>query len=116
MAPHCYRQLPIEDSDHLVGAPFEQDVDGLASWVAPADHDHTLAHVLGCARSAPPLDGGLPLAVLRLDGDMCESTIEALASLCPKLSAGGRLIVDDYGNQNTPGCRTGSMDSRETAH
>lgn len=37
------------------------------------------------------------LAVARLDGDMYESTIIALTSLYPKLSAGGYLIVDDYG-------------------
>jgi O-methyltransferase len=37
------------------------------------------------------------LAVLRLDGDMYESTMTALRWLYPKLSAGGYVIVDDYG-------------------
>jgi len=37
------------------------------------------------------------LAVLRLDGDLYESTWVALTHLYPKLSAGGYLIVDDYG-------------------
>jgi len=37
------------------------------------------------------------LAVLRLDGDMYESTIDALNHLYPKLSEGGYLIVDDFG-------------------
>ena len=37
------------------------------------------------------------LAVIRLDGDMYESTMDALVSLYPKLSVGGYLIVDDYG-------------------
>jgi O-methyltransferase len=36
------------------------------------------------------------LAVLRLDGDMYESTIIALRSLYPKLSIGGYIIIDDY--------------------
>ena len=36
------------------------------------------------------------LAVARLDGDLYESTMEALAALYPKLSVGGYLIVDDY--------------------
>ena len=36
------------------------------------------------------------LAVIRLDGDMYESTLQALTSLYPKLSVGGYLIVDDY--------------------
>jgi O-methyltransferase len=41
------------------------------------------------------------LAVLRLDGDLFESTKEALDSLYPKVSVGGYVIVDDYG---TTGC------------
>jgi len=37
------------------------------------------------------------LAVLRLDGDLYESTIDALSALYPRLSVGGYVIVDDYG-------------------
>jgi O-methyltransferase len=36
------------------------------------------------------------LAVLRLDGDMYESTIDGLLHLYPKLSPGGFVIIDDY--------------------
>ncbi|MBT8609368.1 macrocin O-methyltransferase [Polynucleobacter paneuropaeus] len=36
------------------------------------------------------------LAIIRLDGDMYESTIDALSALYPKLNKGGFLIVDDY--------------------
>jgi O-methyltransferase len=36
------------------------------------------------------------IAVLRLDGDMYESTIQALDSLYHKVSAGGAVIIDDY--------------------
>ena len=36
------------------------------------------------------------LAVLRLDGDMYEATMQALEGLYDKLSAGGFVIVDDY--------------------
>jgi hypothetical protein len=36
------------------------------------------------------------LAVLRLDGDMYESTIQALEALYHKLSCGGFVIIDDY--------------------
>ncbi len=36
------------------------------------------------------------LAVMRLDGDMYESTTVALDSLYPKLSTGGFVIIDDY--------------------
>jgi O-methyltransferase len=51
------------------------------------------------------------LAVLRLDGDMYESTIVALDALYPKLSAGGYLIVDDYGA--VEGCRRAVNDYRQ---
>jgi O-methyltransferase len=43
------------------------------------------------------------LALLRLDGDMYESTMDALRPLYPRLSVGGYLIVDDYGV--VPGCK-----------
>jgi O-methyltransferase len=36
------------------------------------------------------------IAVLRLDADMYESTIQALTSLYPKLAPGGYVIIDDY--------------------
>jgi O-methyltransferase len=41
------------------------------------------------------------LSLLRLDGDLYESTWQALEALYPKLSAGGFCIVDDYGTLPT---------------
>lgn len=52
------------------------------------------------------------VAVARLDGDMYESTMDALAALYPKLSPGGYLIVDDYGV--VPGCKQAVDDYRLT--
>jgi cephalosporin hydroxylase/glycosyltransferase involved in cell wall biosynthesis len=37
------------------------------------------------------------LAVLRLDGDLYESTMQALTALYPKVVPGGYIIIDDYG-------------------
>jgi O-methyltransferase len=37
------------------------------------------------------------IALLRLDADLYESTLDALTCLYPKLSVGGYCIVDDYG-------------------
>ena len=51
------------------------------------------------------------LAVLRLDGDMYGSTMEALEALYPKLSVGGYVIVDDYGA--IPQCKEAVTDFRE---
>jgi O-methyltransferase/8-demethyl-8-(2,3-dimethoxy-alpha-L-rhamnosyl)tetracenomycin-C 4'-O-methyltransferase len=44
----------------------------------------------------PSLEAG-PFALVRLDGDLYESTYVALEALYPRLSPGGFVIVDDYG-------------------
>ena len=36
------------------------------------------------------------IALLRLDGDLYASTVDALVALYPKLQRGGFCIVDDY--------------------
>jgi O-methyltransferase len=36
------------------------------------------------------------LSLMRLDGDMYQSTIDAISALYPKLSVGGYCLVDDY--------------------
>jgi O-methyltransferase len=51
------------------------------------------------------------LAVARLDGDMYESTMQAIEALYPKLQPGGYLIVDDYGA--VPACECAISDYRE---
>lgn len=50
------------------------------------------------------------LAILRLDGDMYESTMDALIPLYPKLSVGGYVIVDDWGA--VPACKKAVEDYR----
>ncbi len=39
-----------------------------------------------------------PIALLRLDGDFYDSTRVALETLYPSVSAGGLIVVDDYGH------------------
>src|SRR4030095_4998879 len=50
------------------------------------------------------------LAILRLDGDMYESTSDALNNLYFKLSIGGFCIIDDYFLE---GCKKAVDDFRE---
>lgn len=50
------------------------------------------------------------LSIVRLDGDLYESTWQAISSLYPKLSSGGYCIVDDY---HLKGCRQAIDDYRE---
>jgi O-methyltransferase len=48
--------------------------------------------------------------VLRLDGDVHESTIDALTHLAPLVSPGGFVIADDYGGIEA--CRQAVTDHR----
>jgi hypothetical protein len=45
------------------------------------------------------------IALLRLDGDYYQSTMDALSSLYDKVSPGGFVIVDDYGEDTWTYCR-----------
>jgi O-methyltransferase len=50
-------------------------------------------------------------ALIRLDGDLYESTYLALQHLHPKVSPGGFVIIDDYGI--APECQQAVHDYRE---
>jgi Macrocin-O-methyltransferase (TylF) len=54
------------------------------------------------------------LAILRLDGDYYESTMDGLANLYDKLSLGGYVIVDDYGEDTWTNCRQATDDFRRS--
>lgn len=49
------------------------------------------------------------LAVLRLDGDLYESTMDGLLALYDRVSVGGYIIIDDY---YIPACRKAVLDFR----
>ncbi|MFA7243034.1 MAG: TylF/MycF/NovP-related O-methyltransferase [Sulfuricellaceae bacterium] len=53
------------------------------------------------------------LALLRLDGDLYESTMDALTNLYHKVSPGGFVIIDDYGALNA--CKT-AVEEFRTRH
>ncbi|RMH70233.1 MAG: macrocin O-methyltransferase [Actinomyces sp.] len=53
------------------------------------------------------------VAVLRLDGDMYASTLDALDALYDRVSVGGFVVVDDYGAW--PSCRA-AVDDFRAAH
>ncbi len=80
-----YTQLSV--GEQQVRANFarygllDDRVEFLAGWFKD-----TLPHA--------PID---QLAVMRLDGDLYESTLVALETLYPKLAVGGYCIIDDYG-------------------
>lgn len=65
--------------------------------------DNQVCFVKGWFRDTLPTLKDKKWAVIRLDGDMYESTWDGLVNLYPDLSIGGYLIVDDYGA--VKGCR-----------
>jgi O-methyltransferase len=71
--------------------------------------DDSVVFLKGWFKDTLPAAPIKELAILRLDGDMYGSTIDALVNLYPKLSKGGFCIVDDY---TLEGCRRAINDFR----
>jgi O-methyltransferase len=73
--------------------------------------DDQVRFVKGWFRDTMPTLTGEQWSVIRLDGDLYESTITVLENLYPNLSAGGYVIVDDYNSLWY--CRKAVTDYRE---
>jgi O-methyltransferase len=73
--------------------------------------DDQVEFVKGWFSETLPKLAGHVWSVIRLDGDMYQSTWEALESLYPGLSIDGFVIIDDFGA--LPGCRQAVLDYRE---
>jgi len=58
--------------------------------------DEQVQFLKGWFRDTLPSAPFVQLSVVRLDGDMYESTMDGLVYLYPKLAEGGYMIVDDY--------------------
>jgi O-methyltransferase len=67
--------------------------------------------VKGWFRDTMPTNKVKKISILRLDGDMYESTIDVLNYLYPKLSIGGYCIIDDFGHH---GAKSAVIDYRKT--
>jgi O-methyltransferase len=72
--------------------------------------DERVRFLIGWFKDTLPAAPIERLAVARLDGDMYESTMDALRNLYPKLSVGGYLIIDDYAG--VAACRQAVEDYR----
>lgn len=73
-------------------------------WRIPPD---MLVYHEGLFRDTIPASGIGEIAVLRLDGDLYESTMDTLHGLYSRVSKGGWVIVDDF---SLPGCRKAVID------
>ena len=72
--------------------------------------DDQVVFVRGWFRDTLPGLADRTFAVIRLDGDLYESTMDALVNLYPRLSPGGWLIVDDF---HIPACVQAVTEYRE---
>ncbi|GAA3518676.1 TylF/MycF family methyltransferase [Aeromicrobium panaciterrae] len=63
--------------------------------------DDDVEFLVGWFKDTLPVAPLGDIAVMRLDGDMYESTIQAIEVLYPKLSPGGFCIIDDFGSHAT---------------
>jgi hypothetical protein len=74
--------------------------------------DEQVRFVKGWFKDTLPTAPTGPIAVMRLDGDYYESTMDALTSLYDRLSIGGYVIIDDYGEDTWTYCRRATDDFR----
>ncbi|MGI9602357.1 MAG: TylF/MycF/NovP-related O-methyltransferase [Acidimicrobiales bacterium] len=118
-----FEGLPIPDPDqypadatHVVEDDFrDQTAVSLDEVKANIDRyrllDDRVKFLPGWFRDTLPDAPIDQIAVLRLDGDLYESTMDALVHLEPRVAAGGFVIIDDY-NSWEP-CRQAVTDYRQ---
>jgi O-methyltransferase len=106
-AADSFEGLPPPDTTRFpadAGDRFHEQ-GGLAVGVEQVKHnferygllDDQVKFLVGWFKDTLPTAPIEQLAVIRLDGDLYESTWQAIEALYPKLSPGGFCIVDDYG-------------------
>ncbi len=107
--------------DSYEGLPEAKEIDGEAAieWQSSSEaqnfYDNCAASVEDAAQAMklsgaknfkinkgwfnetlPHFESKEPIAILRLDGDWYESTMDCLVNLYPKVADGGIIIIDDY--------------------
>lgn len=112
LPPPDPEQYPADAADphhtiKLLAVPLEEVQANFAKYGLLDDQ---VKFLKGWFRDTLPQASIRSLAVIRLDGDMYGSTMDALSALYPKLSKGGYVIVDDY---ELPGCRQAIDDYRK---
>lgn len=86
------------DTHHLHKASLAVSVETVrANFETYGLLDDSVVFVKGLFKDTLPNLPKTPLALVRLDGDMYESTLDALTALYPRISIGGYIIIDDYG-------------------
>jgi hypothetical protein len=78
--------------------------------------DDQVKFLKGWFRDSLPMAPLGTLSLIRLDGDFYESTRDALQSLYDRLSIGGYVIIDDYGQDSWTYCRKAVDEFRSERH
>ncbi len=112
-------KFPVEARTHQgavmtkVYNHFAADIDEVKSnFTAYGVLDDQVRFLKGWFKDTLPSAPIGPLAIMRLDGDYYESTMDALNNLYDKLSIGGYAIIDDYGEDSWTYCRKAVDDFR----
>ncbi|MEY2959368.1 MAG: hypothetical protein RLZZ01_1936 [Actinomycetota bacterium] len=113
-----FRGLPVPDVDRFpldagwadhVGATAVSSAEVAGNFRRFGLLDDRVRFVEGWFRDTLPNAEVERLAILRLDGDLYESTIVALTNLYDRVSPGGFVIIDDYAIES---CRAAVDDFR----
>ena len=73
--------------------------ESIARLLSSTGYEEEHIHLVeGAVENTIPENAPKEIALLRLDTDFYQSTLHELVHLYPRLSPGGVLIVDDYGN------------------
>jgi hypothetical protein len=99
-------QMRLHEFNEVLGVPLKEVEENFRRYDLLDQQVQFLPGWFAQTLPTAPIDR---LALLRLDGDLYESTMDALTTLYPKLSAGGYVIVDDYGLRT---CRAAIEDYR----
>jgi hypothetical protein len=105
--PHDAGDVHHELTPYL-GVPLEEVQANFARYGLLDDQVRFLPGWFKDTLPSAPVDR---IAVLRLDGDMYESTMDGLTNLYDKVSDFGFIIIDDYGA--LPNCRAAVEDFRQ---
>lgn len=116
-----FEGMPAPDTEKC-GADKGYDLSGCEYLVASLEDvkanferfgllDERVKFLKGWFRDTLPRAPINKLSVLRIDGDLYESTMDALSSLYDRVSKGGFVIIDDY--YSWPPCRQAVDDFRK---
>lgn len=103
---------PKETIDFQDGLALAVPLEDVQRDFANYGLEHRAVFVKGWFKDTMPgLD--IPVAVLRMDGDLYESTMDVLVNMYDRVSPGGFVIVDDY---QLPSCRLAVDEFRSRKH